>query len=170
MVVPGEFKKKKSQCLSPTTPRVSDFIMVRTLVARAEGYQSTWLRGPTQTRFRHLSPTKPKGREMSGGEEERSLFQWGQHWEDSRLESQILSPKCWKYFQVYVRKCGTKVGGKVQEGSEDQIAHCPGVSRSGVLLAQGGACCLRGSFSSHQRMLCLQGLLPELRDKLERRT
>lgn len=40
----------------------------------------------------------------------------------------------------------------------------------GVLLAQGSACCLRGEFWFPSRMLCLPGFLPELREKLERRT
>ena len=39
-----------------------------------------------------------------------------------------------------------------------------------VFLALDSTYCLRGSSGSHLGMLCLQGLLPELRDKLERRT
>lgn len=102
---------------------------------------------------------------------ERDLFQQGQCREDGRWVSQSQSPKYRKCFQVYVRKSGTEVGGSWKAGSEGQSHHCLGVNPGRVsrglseaLIAGGGSSC------SHQRMLGPQGLPPEPRDPLERRT
>lgn len=48
------------------------FIRVK-FVAGAQGYESTWLWGPKQTRFRHIALTKSIGRENSMMKPERSL-------------------------------------------------------------------------------------------------
>lgn len=60
----------------------------------------------------------PKGKRGMVGKQERNVFQWGWHWEKSRLTSQRLSLNCWIYFQVYIRKirdkgwCVSAVGHK----------------------------------------------------------
>lgn len=57
----------------------------------------------------------------------------------------------------------------MQAGSEGQTDHCLGVNHMGSCWLKAVLSAWRGSFSAHHGMLCWQGLLPEIRDKLERR-
>ena len=51
----------------------------------------------------------------------------------------------------------------MQVGRKEQVDHCQSQLHR-VSLAQGSPYCLGGSFHSHQGLLCLQGLLPDLRE------
>ena len=88
-------------------------------VARVQRFQSTWIWGPKQTRFSHLPLNKIQIQSASGGGTRKEFISVrptpGKQW----LTFQSLSPKCWEKTPKFIKeKCGTKVGGNVQVGSE----------------------------------------------------
>ena len=126
----------------------------------------TWLQGSQKTTFSYLGWQNPKAGKRVVVKQERNLFQWDQHLEDSGLASWRLPSKCPKYFQVYMRKMSR--GRWVGAGRQWRVNQSPSSSLwGGVLQAQGSFYFLRGSFSSYQGILCPQGLLSKPRDKLE---
>lgn len=104
----------------------------------------------------------PKAEKRVGDGTGKGLIQCGQCRED-RLASQRRSPKCSKSFQVYIRRIGAKVGGRLQVGLS--IVVMDSVTAR-VLLARGRPCCLRGSFGSRYGRLRPRGLLCEPRAQL----
>lgn len=104
--------------------------------------------------------------------QEGILFQLSQHQEDSGLLFQRVSPKCRKFLQIYIRKIwdrGWWVHTCMWALKVGQVHHFLGVKNVGSCWCQGSCYCLRGTFSSHYKMLSPLGLLPELNGKLERR-
>ena len=69
-------------------------------VARAQGCESSWLRGPRQTRFGHSLLKKSKGREERGGDMRKEFI----YVRPALGVSQRLSPKCRRHFQVHIRQ------------------------------------------------------------------
>lgn len=79
---------------------------------------------PKRTRSNHSLLTKSKGTETSGRETRKGFIPVKQHREDSALASHRLSPKCCKYFWVYVRRMWDRGHWVHAAGREGQVDHC----------------------------------------------
>ena len=85
---------------------------------------------------------------MSGGETRQEFISVTPTAENSRLASQRLSPKCQKYFQVYIWEIWGKGGGYVQVGFGSQIDHYLGVHHGRGLAGPGQSLLFESSFGS----------------------
>lgn len=119
-----------------------------------KGTRAPRSKGPKQLRCASSLPVKSKGRERVAMKQEKDILQWGQHREESRVTSQRISPKYWKYFQV----CLSKMWGSGEQWSSGHqrrwLGSITGSCWPKAVPASGG-----GSVGSHRRMLSLCGAI-----------
>lgn len=150
-------------CLSRSIPQTS--IKLSSIVAGAQRCRSTWFQGSQKDWVEPLTAEKIQRQRAKGWGNQKGIYLL--QLEDNGLVSQRLFPKWWKYFLVYMRKMWDKGVGPCRWAVRVKWSLSWTQLLGRVLLAQDSPRCL-SSFGYHQGMLCSQGLLPELRDKLER--